>query len=100
DLPFTFKEAGLSAKAWKTDATKVYATKYLKAIESSYPRTAVIPTGGTIPFLQDFETIFPNMETFIVGVEDPDSAAHSHNESQSILVFRRSINSLISFLSK
>ncbi|NGX54704.1 MAG: Succinyl-diaminopimelate desuccinylase [Chlamydiae bacterium] len=97
DLPFTFTRTGLSARSWKTDATEPYATKYLQAMGSYYPRTAVMPMGGTIPFL---ENVFSNMEIFIVGVEDPDTSAHSHNESQSILVFRRAIDSLITFLLK
>jgi acetylornithine deacetylase/succinyl-diaminopimelate desuccinylase-like protein len=99
NLPFTFMRAGLSASAWKTDASRPYATKYLQAMGQSYPRTAVMPTGGTIPLFQDFQTAFPRMEMFIVGVEDPATAAHSHNESQSTVVFRRAIDSLVAFLS-
>lgn len=97
-LPFMFTRAGVSAMAWKTDISKFYATKYLEAMKGCYPFTAVVPTGATIPFLSDFQTIFPKTEIFIVGVEDPATAAHSHNESQSIQVFRRAINSLITFL--
>lgn len=98
NLPFTFSRAGLSADAWKTDASKFYATKYLKAMQTCYPYIEVVPTGATIPFLSDFQAVFPKTERFIVGIEDPETAAHSHNESQSIAVFRRAIDSLIAFL--
>lgn len=97
-LSFTFERAGLSAKAWKTDATKPFATKFLNAMSESYPKTAVMPTGGTIPLFSDFEEAFPNMEMFIAGVEDPKTAAHSHNESQDISIYRNAINSVIAFL--
>lgn len=98
NLPFILTRTGLSAKAWKTDTSMPYATRYLQAMKGSYPHTTVMPSGSTIPFLQDFQSAFPHTEIFIVGVGDPKTAAHSHNESQSKLVFRRAIDSLISFL--
>ena len=37
--------------------------------------------GGSIPFLADFNEFFPSAEILITGVEDPDTCAHSENES-------------------
>lgn len=37
--------------------------------------------GGSIPFLADFNDVFPGAEILITGVEDPDTQAHSENES-------------------
>ncbi|QPK94508.1 dipeptidase [Actinomyces sp. zg-332] len=37
--------------------------------------------GGSIPFLADFNEVFPQAEILITGVEDPDTQAHSENES-------------------
>ncbi|HVR88414.1 MAG TPA: dipeptidase [Candidatus Limnocylindria bacterium] len=37
--------------------------------------------GGSIPFLFDFARTFPGAELLVTGVEDPESNAHSENES-------------------
>lgn len=97
DLPFTFKRAGLSAKAWKTDPSLPFASRFLSAMEKIYPKTAIMPTGETIPLFDDFQEYFPTLEMFIAGVEDPLTAAHSHNESQDKGVFRNAIDSLLAF---
>ncbi|MDQ1546186.1 MAG: cysteinylglycine-S-conjugate dipeptidase [Actinomycetota bacterium] len=47
--------------------------------------------GGSIPFLADLVEQFPEAEILVTGVEDPDSRAHSPNESLHLGVFRRAI---------
>ena len=47
--------------------------------------------GGSIPFVADLVEQFPNAEILVTGVEDPDSRAHSPNESLHLGVFRRAI---------
>jgi acetylornithine deacetylase/succinyl-diaminopimelate desuccinylase-like protein len=47
--------------------------------------------GGSIPFISDLVTVFPDAEILVTGVEDPDSRAHSPNESLHLGVFRRAI---------
>ncbi|WP_166983511.1 dipeptidase [Paramicrobacterium fandaimingii] len=47
--------------------------------------------GGSIPFVADLVTAFPDAEILITGVEDPDTRAHSPNESLHLGVFRRAI---------
>ncbi len=47
--------------------------------------------GGSIPFLADLVEQFPTAEILVTGVEDPDSRAHSPNESLHLGVFRRAI---------
>ena len=37
--------------------------------------------GGSIPFIADLVERFPGAQILITGVEDPDSRAHSPNES-------------------
>lgn len=59
-----------------------------------------MPTGGTLPLITDFEKAFPGMEIFVGAVEDPDTAAHSHNESQDISVLRNATDSLIGWFEK
>ncbi len=47
--------------------------------------------GGSIPFIPDLVELFPDAQILVTGVEDPDSRAHSPNESLHLGVFRRAI---------
>jgi acetylornithine deacetylase/succinyl-diaminopimelate desuccinylase-like protein len=47
--------------------------------------------GGSIPFISELVTVFPEAQILITGVEDPDSRAHSPNESLHLGVFQRAI---------
>lgn len=47
--------------------------------------------GGSIPFIADLVELFPQAQILITGVEDPDSRAHSPNESLHLGVFQRAI---------
>lgn len=47
--------------------------------------------GGSIPFVADLVEQFPKAEILVTGVEDPDTRAHSPNESLHLGVFRRAI---------
>lgn len=48
--------------------------------------------GASIPFISDFAAAFPKAEILVTGVEDPDSRAHSPNESQHLPTLRRAIS--------
>ncbi|QDZ13691.1 dipeptidase [Humibacter ginsenosidimutans] len=47
--------------------------------------------GGSIPFIADLVREFPDAQILVTGVEDPDTRAHSPNESLHLGVFRRAI---------
>ncbi len=47
--------------------------------------------GGSIPFIADLVERFPGAQILITGVEDPDSRAHSPNESLHLGTFQRAI---------
>jgi acetylornithine deacetylase/succinyl-diaminopimelate desuccinylase-like protein len=47
--------------------------------------------GGSIPFIADLVELFPAAQILVTGVEDPDSRAHSPNESLHLGVFQRAI---------
>lgn len=47
--------------------------------------------GGSIPFISDLVAEFPEAQILVTGVEDPDTRAHSPNESLHLGVFRRAI---------
>jgi acetylornithine deacetylase/succinyl-diaminopimelate desuccinylase-like protein len=69
------------AEAWEKDAVHVGA-------------------GGSIPFIADLVELFPAAQVLVTGVEDPDSRAHSPNESLHLGVFRRGILSEAILLAK
>ncbi len=45
--------------------------------------------GGSIPFIAEFANAFPQAKILVTGVEDPQSQAHSINESLSLRVLER-----------
>lgn len=47
--------------------------------------------GGSIPFIADLVERFPQAQILVTGVEDPDSRAHSPNESLHLGVFHRAV---------
>jgi cysteinylglycine-S-conjugate dipeptidase len=50
-----------------------------------------IGSGGSIPFIADLVEIFPDAQILVTGVEDPDTRAHSPNESLHLGVFKKAI---------
>ena len=62
------------------------------AFEQAWGKPAVeIGVGGSIPFISKFKELFPKAEILVTGVEDPDSRAHSPNESQHLPTLRRAM---------
>jgi acetylornithine deacetylase/succinyl-diaminopimelate desuccinylase-like protein len=63
-----------------------------EALSSVWPNKSVeIGIGGSIPFIATFAQTFPNAEILVTGVEEPDSRAHSPNESQHLPTLKRAI---------
>ncbi len=56
--------------------------------------------GGSIPFISDLVEMFPAAQILVTGVEDPDSRAHSPNESLHLGVFRRAVLTEATLLSR
>ncbi len=81
--PFSLGESG-----WAKDLAS-------RALESAYGFDSVdIGIGGSIPFIADLEAVFPGVQVLVTGVEDPDSRAHSPNESLDIETLRKAIIAL------
>jgi acetylornithine deacetylase/succinyl-diaminopimelate desuccinylase-like protein len=58
------------------------------ALGAAWGREAIdIGQGGSIPFLFDFARTFPGAALLVSGVEDPESNAHSENESLHLAEF-------------
>ncbi len=47
--------------------------------------------GGSIPFISDLTELYPEADILITGVEDPDSRAHSANESLHLAEFEKAV---------
>lgn len=47
--------------------------------------------GGSIPFIPELQKLFPKAQVLVTGPEDPQSNAHSPNESISLYGLRRNI---------
>ena len=63
-----------------------------EAFTACWPNPSVnIGIGGSIPFISMFSERFPKAEILVTGVEDPDSRAHSPNESQHLPTLKRAI---------
>lgn len=61
-------------------------------LSAIWPAKSVdIGVGGSIPFISHFAEAFPQAEILVTGVEDPDSRAHSPNESQHLPTLERAI---------
>lgn len=59
-----------------------------------------IGIGGSIPFIAELAEEFPQAQILVTGVEDPDSRAHSPNESLHLGVFQRALLAETEFLAR
>ncbi|MFP3700150.1 hypothetical protein SB758_32245, partial [Burkholderia sp. SIMBA_013] len=83
---------GERGTAFSTDTTSPAARVALWALEESWGVKAVeMGIGGSIPFIADLVDIYPEAQILGTGAEDPDSRAHSANESLHIGDFRHAV---------
>ncbi|MGN7798520.1 dipeptidase [Leifsonia sp. 22587] len=78
--PFLVDTAGWAATEAKRAMTDAWGAE---AVETGI--------GGSIPFIADLVRDFPEAQILVTGVEDPDTRAHSPNESLHLGVFKRAI---------
>jgi acetylornithine deacetylase/succinyl-diaminopimelate desuccinylase-like protein len=100
NLPIELKLQKKGSWAWKADLSGTFSKLYLKALSQNFEKACAVPCGGALPLLREFKGRFPDMEMMVPGVEDPETAAHSHNESQDKNLLEKAGNSLIAFLYK
>lgn len=59
------------------------------ALSQAFSHDSVeIGIGGSIPFIADLTEVFPSAQILVTGVEEPDSRAHSPNESVHLETLR------------
>ncbi|TJY70343.1 dipeptidase [Arthrobacter sp. CAU 1506] len=83
---------GERGQAFATDTAAPAAQAALWALEQAWgTRPVEAGMGGSIPFIADLTEIYPQAQILISGVEDPDSRAHSANESLHLGDFRNAV---------
>jgi cysteinylglycine-S-conjugate dipeptidase len=81
-----------SGHPFLVDTSGWAAAEAMATFEEAWGREAVeIGAGGSIPFIADLVEMFPGAQILITGVEDPDSRAHSPNESLHLPTLKRAI---------
>ncbi|HST73077.1 MAG TPA: dipeptidase [Kocuria rosea] len=86
---FELEETGQS---FRTDMGSEAARTAQWALGEAWGRPAVeTGIGGSIPFTADLVELCPDAQILITGVEDPDSRAHSADESLHLAEFERAV---------
>jgi acetylornithine deacetylase/succinyl-diaminopimelate desuccinylase-like protein len=83
---------GESGNPFQTDTSSAAAALAMWALGEAWGVPAVeTGIGGSIPFIADLTELYPDVQILVTGVEDPDSRAHSANESLHLGDFRKAI---------
>ncbi|MGN7250324.1 dipeptidase [Arthrobacter sp. SAFR-014] len=83
---------GESGNAFQTDTASSAAGLAMWALGEAWGVPAVeMGIGGSIPFISDLTELYPEVQILVTGVEDPDSRAHSANESLHLGDFRNAV---------
>ena len=63
------------------------------ALAEAWDGTAPVDMGigGSIPFIAEFQEMFPGASILVTGVEDPDTRAHGPNEGLHLPEFERAV---------
>lgn len=71
------------------------------SLHEAWGRESVdIGVGGSIPFIADLAELFPQADILVTGVEDPDTRAHSQNESLHLGDWRNAVVAEASLLAR
>ncbi|MEZ2371445.1 M20/M25/M40 family metallo-hydrolase [Arthrobacter sp. RCC_34] len=88
-VTFTPGEMG---NPFAVDMESPAATAMMAALAEAWGTGSVgTGIGGSIPFIAELVEVYPKAQILVTGVEDPDSRAHSANESLDIEEFRKAI---------
>jgi acetylornithine deacetylase/succinyl-diaminopimelate desuccinylase-like protein len=79
-------------EAFLVDTSGWAAADAVETMQEAYGASAVeMGSGGSIPFIADLVARYPGAQILITGVEDPDTRAHSPNESLHLPTLHRAI---------
>jgi acetylornithine deacetylase/succinyl-diaminopimelate desuccinylase-like protein len=81
-----------SGSAFEMEASHPVVSAVKAAMETAWGVPPIdIGVGGSIPFIADFVETFPEAVVLVTGIEDPDTRAHSPNESLHLPSFENAI---------
>ncbi|QAY74072.1 dipeptidase [Agromyces protaetiae] len=94
ESPDTGEAFLVDTSGWAVDETR-------KAMAEAWGVEPVeIGVGGSIPFIAELVEEFPAAQILVTGVEDPESRAHSPNESLHLGVFKKALLAEALFLAR
>ena len=71
--------------AYRADAQSPVTAIAHRSLADAWGEASVeIGVGGSIPFIATLQQTFPGANVLVTGIEDPDSRAHSEDESQHL----------------
>lgn len=91
-------EAGPGYEAPENTPVTAMANDALRSAFGAEPVN--IGIGGSIPFISVLHSLFPQADILVTGVEDPDTRAHSENESLHLGDWQKAIAAEALLLSK
>lgn len=92
---------GEQGKPFVVDATSEASAMMKQALSEAWGTDAIeTGMGGSIPFVADLVEAFPKASILLTGIEDPDTKAHSPNESLDLSVLRHAIEAEILLLAR
>lgn len=98
ELSFDDVDAG---EPFLVDTQADGVAKMLKAMRAAWgTEPQLTGIGGSIPFIAELVDRFPQAQILVTGVEDPETRAHSPNESQHLGVLRKAIKAEALFLAQ
>ena len=81
-----------SGRGWAFDPDSPVTAIAEQALEKAFGVEPINKgEGGSIPFIPELQRIFPAAQVLVTGPEDPQSNAHSPNESVSLSLLNNSI---------
>ncbi|MDR1186572.1 MAG: M20/M25/M40 family metallo-hydrolase [Bifidobacteriaceae bacterium] len=85
-------EDGVSGAGFKADISGPAYAVACRALGDAFGQPVVFQgQGGSIPLAAELAAVFPGIEVLMTGVEDPDSRAHSGDESVSLPMLRKAV---------
>lgn len=85
-------EYGENGRGWAMDPDSLAVRDAQDAMREAFGTDPVNKgEGGSIPFIPELKRLFPSAQVLVTGPEDPQSNAHSPNESISLYGLERNI---------
>jgi acetylornithine deacetylase/succinyl-diaminopimelate desuccinylase-like protein len=85
-----------ASRWWTTDPEGPAFEAARQALRKGYGRdAAMIGAGGSIGFVKPFSNALGGVPCLLMGVEDPDSAIHSENESLHLGDFHKAMRAAV-----